>query len=108
MRTRRQYWICVAVILCLQIVTMIYFGFQKQNFHVDEYFSYYSSSDNDFYIGLQDRAWNKSNITIEKCKVHMEERFNYKNVYEMKQKTFTRHCTTIFCIPYVHFSRRRF
>ena len=86
MRTRRQYWICVAVILCLQIVTMIYFGFQKQNFHVDEYFSYYSSSDNDFYIGLQDRAWNKSNITIEKCKVHMEERFNYKNVYEMEAK----------------------
>lgn len=86
MKPRKQYLICMTVMLCLQILTMIYFGSQKQNYHVDEYFSYYSANDNDFYIGLQDRAWNKNDITIEKCKVHIDERFNYKNVYEMETK----------------------
>lgn len=86
MKLRKWYLICVTVMLCLQIFTMIYFGGQKQNFHVDEYFSYYSANDNDFYIGLQDRVWNKSDITIEKCEVHIGERFNYKNVYDMETR----------------------
>ena len=86
MKARNQYLICLAVMLCVQIILMTYFGFQKQNLHVDEYFSYYSTSDNNFYVNLQDREWNPGNIAIKKCIVDLDDRFDYKNVYEMEAK----------------------
>lgn len=72
------------VILILQMFVMVWFGMQKQDFHMDEYFSYYSTSDDDFSVEYQDDAWNDSNIIADKCRVRSDSRFNYKNVYIME------------------------
>lgn len=86
MKIHNKHMICLAILLCIEISVMVYFGFQKESFHVDEYFSYYSTSSDDFYIGLQDNTWNPGDIAIRKCSVSLDGRFDYKNVYEMEAK----------------------
>lgn len=63
-------------ILCLQIITLLYYGTQKQGFHEDEYYSYYSTNRT---AGLYepDREWMERDTYRNEFVVLEGERFNY-------------------------------
>ena len=44
MKKDRYFGLCMTLLLIVQIITVLYFGMQKQGFHYDEYYSYYSSN----------------------------------------------------------------
>lgn len=44
MKINRYFGLCMTALLIAQMVTILYFGMQKQGFHYDEYYSYYSSN----------------------------------------------------------------
>ena len=81
---KKRYFYVLIFILFLQVSVLIYFGNQKQNFHMDEWFSYYSSNDDSFYLDWKDCQWNPWSIMREKCAVNAGEGFDYQNVYEME------------------------
>lgn len=83
-KEKKQYFYVIILVLCLQVLVLIYFGVQKQNFHMDEWFSYYSSNDDSFYLDWQDYQWNSCSIMVEKCVVNTGEGLQYQNVYEME------------------------
>ena len=43
-KNRKIFLPCMIGILILQLITALWFGTQKQGFHYDEYYSYYSSN----------------------------------------------------------------
>ena len=44
MKSKRLYLSCMTLLLVLQVITVLWFCGQKQGFHYDEYYSYYSSN----------------------------------------------------------------
>lgn len=44
MKSKKWFLLCMIGLLTIQLVTVFWFGAQKQGFHYDEYYSYYSSN----------------------------------------------------------------
>ncbi len=76
---KNMYFFTVALLLVLQIIANVYFGFQKQGFHEDEYYTYFSSNRS---LGLYkpDREWQSSETIANEFMVVPGEGFNYSLV----------------------------
>ena len=70
------WWAVFAVVLCLQMLTLFYYGNRKAGFHEDEYYSYYSSNRT---AGLfePDREWMDRDAFRNEFVVLPGEGFNY-------------------------------
>lgn len=83
--------IILSIILLVQTLVMVHFGFQKNGFHVDEIWMYqvanqtyemghsYSLSHNAGYFN----TWHSSDIFHDVITVSEEQRFNYKDIYKI-------------------------
>ena len=71
------YNLILALILVLELIVIIFFGYQKAGFHEDEYYSYFSSNRS---LGLYypDREWQSSETIKNEFVVLPGERFNYR------------------------------
>lgn len=67
------------LLLCLQVMTVLYYGSRKAGYHEDEYYSYYSTNRS---AGLfePDREWVESDVLHKEFVVMNGERYNYSLV----------------------------
>ncbi|SDB37515.1 hypothetical protein [Butyrivibrio sp. INlla16] len=76
----KKYNLLLLVILVLQIVTICFFGVQKEGFHQDEYYSYFSTNRSlGFYY--PDREWVDTDTLRDEFVVKKGEGFNYGLVH---------------------------
>ncbi|SFC17226.1 hypothetical protein [Butyrivibrio sp. YAB3001] len=68
--------ITIVIIFLISLSVNIYFGFQKEGFHEDEYYTYFSSNRS---IGLYqpDREWQESQTILDEFTVKPGEGYNY-------------------------------
>ena len=73
---RLGWFLAFAVLLCVQVLVIVYFGDKKAGFHEDEYYSYYSTNRT---AGLYqpDREWMDRDTFRNEFVVLEGERFNY-------------------------------
>ena len=66
----------IYIILIISLLASLYYGFQKQGFHEDEYYTYYSSNRS---LGLYepDRQWQDRQTILDEYVVKKGEGFNY-------------------------------
>lgn len=79
----RQWLFLLAVLLLVQIFVLIYYGHQKNGFHEDEYYSYYSSNRTAGLYQL-DREWMESDTFFNEFVVLEGEGFNYGLVAQVQ------------------------
>lgn len=73
----------MAVVLLLQLVVIFYFCHQKEGFHYDEYYSYYSSNKT-YGLTPSDRQWKKGEDILSEFQVREGEEFRFGLVKEMQ------------------------
>lgn len=80
---RRLWFVAFAVLLCVQVLVIIYFGDKKAGFHEDEYYSYYSTNRT---AGLYqpDREWMDRDTFRNEFVVLEGEGFNYSLVSQVQ------------------------
>ena len=68
-----------SIIFVISLAVSLFYGFQKQGFHEDEYYTYYSSNRS---IGLfqPDRQWQDRQTILDEFSVKKGEGFNYRMV----------------------------
>ncbi len=77
-------WICLMIaIMMLQLVVASYFCIQKQGFHYDEYYSYYSSNVT-YGLAVGDRQWKDVAEIRSEFQVQNKEQFRYGMVKTMQ------------------------
>ncbi|MDE7283874.1 MAG: hypothetical protein K2N85_09900 [Lachnospiraceae bacterium] len=79
-KVKKRTWIAaLALLLCTQIITIMYFGSKKAGFHEDEYYSFYSTNRS---AGLfePDREWMDKDTIRNEFVVLQGERFRYSLV----------------------------
>ena len=77
-------WYCLmGVILFLQLAVIFYFCNQKEGYHYDEYYSYYSSNKT-YGLSPTDRQWKSTEEIISEFQVQKGEEFRFGLVKEMQ------------------------
>ena len=70
-------WFCLfLVIWCVQMFTAVYFCFQKQGFHEDEYYTFYSTA-RTYGLAIEDGAWMEHDAYFNEFVVLYGQRFQY-------------------------------
>ena len=67
--------VSIYIVLVISLLVSLYYGFQKQGFHEDEYYTYYSSNRS---IGLYepDRQWQERQTILDEFAVKEGEKFS--------------------------------
>lgn len=68
--------ICIGTLLIIQLLVLIYFGYQKQGMHFDEYYSYFTTN-NSSGRGVSDRQWLSNEEMTKDFYVRDGEAFHY-------------------------------
>lgn len=80
---KTKYFVCFAVLWLLQMAAAFWFCTQKQGFHEDEFYTYYSTArTNGFYV--EDGKWMERDAYRNEFVVLPEERFQYGLVKEVQ------------------------
>lgn len=82
-KEHRRPLLILTVILILQFATAFYFCTQKQGFHYDEYYSYYSSNVT-YGLAPSDREWKNTETIASEFQVQPEGKFQYGMVKLMQ------------------------
>jgi len=82
-KNKKIFFIGMALLLCLQIIVLFYYGSRKAGFHEDELYSYYSSNKT---AGLfvNDREWTTGESFRNELVVLPGEQFRYGVVKQMQ------------------------
>lgn len=73
---KNRWFLLFLLIWCIQMCTAVYFCFQKQGFHVDEYYSYYSTAKT-YGLIVEDGAWTNRDTILDEFSVKEGEGFQY-------------------------------
>ncbi|MCM1038387.1 MAG: glycosyltransferase family 39 protein [Ruminococcus sp.] len=76
MPEHKKWFICFGIIWCVQMLTAVYFCVQKQGFHEDEFYSYYSTS-RTYGLAIEDGAWMEHDDYYNEFVVLEGEEFQY-------------------------------
>lgn len=80
---KRKYFVCFAIIWLLQMAAAFWFCTQKQGFHEDEYYTYYSTArTNGFYV--EDGKWMDNETYRDEFVVLPGQRFQYGLVKQVQ------------------------
>ncbi|MBD5521071.1 MAG: glycosyltransferase family 39 protein [Lachnospiraceae bacterium] len=81
---KNRIWQILFVLLwCMQMLTAVYFCCQKQGFHEDEYYTYYSTA-HTFGLNIEDNAWMEHDTYFNEFTVLRGERFQYGLVKQVQ------------------------
>lgn len=79
-KAEKRIWIVILILLlCTQIITIMYFGSKKAGFHEDEYYSFYSTNRTDGLLE-PDREWMDKDTIRNEFVVLQGEKFRYGQV----------------------------
>lgn len=73
---KNKWFLLFLLIWCIQMCTAVYFCFQKQGFHEDEYYSYYSTA-RTYGLIVEDRTWIERDTILDEFSVKEGEGFQY-------------------------------
>ena len=73
---KNKWFLLFLLIWCIQMCTAVYFCYQKQGFHEDEYYSYYSTA-RTYGLTVEDGAWTKRDTILDEFSVKEGEGFQY-------------------------------
>lgn len=73
---KNKWFLLFLLIWCIQMCTAVYFCFQKQGFHEDEYYSYYSTA-RTYGLIVEDGAWIEHDTILDEFSVKEGEGFRY-------------------------------
>ncbi len=77
---KKDMWkIGLLILICLQVLVVLYYGSRKMGFHEDEYYSYYSTN-RTAGLFVPDREWVEKETYFNEFVVLNGEQFNYKMV----------------------------
>lgn len=83
-KEKNRIWQLLFVLLwCMQMLTAVYFCCQKQGFHEDEYYTYYSTA-RTFGLNIEDNAWMEHDTYFNEFTVLRGERFQYGLVKQVQ------------------------
>lgn len=81
---KNRIWHFLFVLLwCMQMLTAVYFCCQKQGFHEDEYYTYYSTA-RTFGLNIEDNAWMEHDTYFNEFTVLRGEQFQYGLVKQVQ------------------------
>lgn len=77
--TKKNFFIALGLLLFLHIVLVIAYGMQKQGFHEDEYYTYWSSA-GDYDLGYSGVRWRSGYEYMSQFFVNVDDRFDFDTV----------------------------
>lgn len=80
---KNRWFLLFLLIWGIQMCTAVYFCFQKQGFHEDEYYSYYSTA-RTYGLVVEDGTWMERNTILDEFSVREGEGFQYGLVKEVQ------------------------
>ena len=81
--SKHRFFVILILTLMLQLFAALYFCNQKQGFHNDEYYSYYSSNAT-YGLTPTDEEWKSTDEIISEFQVAKNEKFSYGMVALMQ------------------------
>lgn len=83
-KEKNRIWQFMFVLLwCMQMLTAVYFCCQKQGFHEDEYYTYYSTA-RTYGLNIEDNAWMEHDTYFNEFTVLRGEQFQYGLVKQVQ------------------------
>ena len=83
-KEKNRIWQFLFVLLwCMQMLTAVYFCCQKQGFHEDEYYTYYSTA-RTYGLNIEDNAWMEHDTYFNEFTVLRGEQFQYGLVKQVQ------------------------